>query len=218
MTYPPQPGQPGPYGQQPQQGQHGGQQPPIGPGQYGRYGQAPVPQQYAGPPGHPGGEPPKSKRGLVIAIVVAVLVLAGGGTTVWLLTRGDDDSDSAAQDPTTQQSEPTADDPTSEESPTSEPTSAGAGAGDPNAVSTVAQEYVTAVNGVDEAAATQLTCDKSTPGTLYEVVAGQGQVQAGEVTMVSDDTATVGITLQGGSSASTPLRLLLEDGAWCVAI
>jgi hypothetical protein len=199
MTYPPQPGH---YEQQPQYGQ---------PSQFPQhpYGQ----QQYGGHPGYPGGEPPKSKQGMIIAIIViAVLVLGGGGVTVWLLNKDDSASNTASEETTTQPSEDSpADDPTSEDSPTDEPS------GGEAELTTVAQQYADAINNEDEAAATQLMCDKTEPGTLYTTIAGQVKVDIGKAEIV-DDSATVDFTVQGAGDQTIQLYFDLQDDAWCVSI
>jgi hypothetical protein len=235
MTYPPQPGQPDPYGQQnpygqqpgqpgqygqpPQPGQYG--QPQTGPqpqgGPYGQYQTGPQPQYgqqpYGGQPGYPGGGPPpqKSKTGMIVAIVVAVVVLVGGGGfAVWQLTKSDEPSNNAS-DNTSQTEEPT-----SGENPTSE--DPGPGGGGDAEVKGVAQDYADAVNNEDEAAATELMCDKSGPGTLYTQASGKAQVEIGTVNMYSDTTATVGIIIQGGSGEEIDMPFEVKDGSWCVTL
>lgn len=249
----PQPGQygqqqPGQYGQypqtgpQPQQGgypqtgpqpQQGGY-PQTGPqpqaGQYGQYGQTaqfgqdPYGQQpYGGQPGYPGGEPPKSKRGMIIAIIaIAVLVLGGGGVTIWLLTKDDGKSNSASGDPS-QTTGPTTteDSPSLEDSPSDEPTSGtDSPSGDATgAVTAVAQDYADAVNSSNESAATDLMCDKTGPGVLYTELAGQVPVEPGEVEIVSETMATVSYTAQGNADGpAAPLFFQYKDGAWCVTV
>ncbi len=83
-------GQP-PYGQpqygQPQYGQPPGQPP---------YGQPPYGQPW-GPPGGPGGQPPKSNKNTMIALVVAaVVVLAAVGAGLFFLFRGSDPGPAAS--------------------------------------------------------------------------------------------------------------------------
>lgn len=241
MTYPPQqPGQPGPYGQDPygqqqQPGQYGQQ-----PGQYGQYGQQPgqygqqQPGQTAqfgqygqqpGQPGFPGGEPPKSKTGMIVAIVViAVLVLGGAGVGIYLLTKEDDKGNSASDNQTSESNKP---DPTSEDSdPTSEdsdptdsdPTGGSGGLGEEELLDT-AQQYADAVNDSDEAAATELTCEQSSAGVLYDTAAGQGsEVQLGEPEIMSEGYATVEIKLGGSSAQAVPLPFEVKDDAWCVSV
>jgi hypothetical protein len=220
------PGQYGQYGQQPQTGPQpqmgppqAGPQPPYG--QTAQFGDPYGQQQPYGQPGFQGGEPPKSKRGMVIAIIViAVLVLGGGGVAVWQLTKGDDNPN--ASDNTSQTTEPPSDaPPTSEDSPSDEPPSeTGSPSGDTSAVQTVAQEYADAVNSSNEAAATALMCNKSGgPGVLYTELAGQVPVEPGEIEMVSDDTATVKYTAQGDAGGpAAPLFFENQDGAWCVTV
>jgi hypothetical protein len=215
--------QPGQYGQQP--GQYGqtsqfGPQDPYGQQQHDPYGQQP---QYGQQPGSPGGEPPKSKRGMIIAIVViAVLVLGGGGFAVWQLTKSDDSPDTAGNetsqpnDPTTGAEptgeEPTGEDPTSEEPTGEEPTDSGG----EEAVRGVAENYVTAVNDSDEPGATELTCRKTDGGALYTAAAGRGKVAVGDITMDSDTSAQVNIEVVGSGAQAVPLPFEFQDGAWCV--
>jgi hypothetical protein len=158
---------------------------------------------------------------MIIAIVViAVLVLGGGGVAVWLLTKSDDKPSNNASDSTSQSSAPSTDEST-DESPTDESTDEsepGGGGGGQDEVSSVAQDYADAVNGQDKAGATDLTCDKTGPGVLYEQLAGQVQVETGQVNMTSDEQATVDYTVQGGGDQAVPLFFELKDGAWCVTV
>jgi hypothetical protein len=211
VTYPPQP--PGPYGQDPY-----GQQPPGG--QAGQFGPGPYGQQ----PGVPGGEPPKSKTGLIIAVVVvAVLVLGVAG---YLLTDGDDPSDCASEGSTGCTQEPAAQDeptpggegPVSPEEPTDEP-AGGNGAGvSEEELREIAQSYVDAVNAQDEQAAMQHTCVASDPGALYESVAGTGTVvSVGDVQMNGETFANVDLVFGDSVNGNRmPLPMTVQDGSWCV--
>jgi hypothetical protein len=220
MTYPPQ--QPGPYGQDPS-----GRQPP---GQYGQFGQPPGgqagqfgPGPYGRQPGGPGGEPPKRRTGLVIAVVVvAVLVLGVGG---YLLTDGDDPQDCASGGSTGCTQEPAARDepapggegPVSPAEPTEEP-AGGNGAGvSEDELQEIAQSYVDAVNAQDEQAAMQHRCVASGPGALYETDDGTGTISVGDVRMLSETFAHVDIFFGDPANGNRmPLPLTVQDGSWCV--
>jgi hypothetical protein len=151
---------------------------------------------------------------VVIAIVVvAVLVLGGGGVAVWLLTR-DDGSGSATPGTTGQTA---GGGPTGGNNPTTGAPTSGGGGGE-EALKTVAQSYFAALNKRDESAATQLTCEKSDPGALWEGLATDVKVTLDRVEMVSNTSATVFYKLQDSSSnASMPILMAFEDGAWCVS-
>jgi hypothetical protein len=220
MTYPPQPGQPAPqnpYGQQPgQPGQYGQQPQPGQPGQYGQppqYGQQP----YGGQPGYPGGGPPpkKSRTGLIIGIVLAaVLVLGGGSVAVWQLTKGDDSGKGASGD-TSQSANPPSEG--SDQTSGSDPSGGNEDPGGQAAVTAAAEKYADAINNKDEAAATEVMCDKSSgAGTLYTSINGQAKVSLGDTKMASDTTATVGFILEGASGDPLLIPFEFTDGAWCV--
>jgi cytoskeletal protein RodZ len=146
---------------------------------------------------------------MIIAIVViAVLVLGGGSVAVWLLNK-DSDSKGASGDTTSQTSEPTTEESTSD---------SGSDSGGEDAVSGVASDYADAVNGTDEAAATALTCDKGDAGTLYTSLAGKAQVEVGKVDMLTDELATVDITVVGSTTGAIAMPFEYKDGSWCVSI
>jgi hypothetical protein len=231
MTYPPQPGQPDPYGRQqgppdqygqPPAGQYGqyGQQAPYGQPQYGQpeygqpqYGQQPYGQPQYGAPGQPGGQPPKSNTGKIVAIVViAVLVLGGGGLAVWLLNK-DDGPDNGAQETTSQTA---GNGPATGDTPTGESTPSGGGGEEE--LTTVAQNYFEALNNRDEPAATELTCTKDTPGVLWGALGADVKVEFDRVDMASDTSATVFYKLKDSTvDASAPIFMAFKDGAWCVS-
>ncbi|MBC6450611.1 hypothetical protein [Actinokineospora xionganensis] len=255
MTYPPQ--QPGPYGQDP----HGqpdpyGQQPygqpptwgqPQGYDQTQQYGQVP-PDPYNAPDPYsqqqqqqyggygPGGEPPKSNTGKIVAIVaIALLVLGGAGTGVYFLnkssdkpstTAGTDQSTSAKPRPTTTEDEPTE---TTEETTTTTTTKkAGGGGGAGTAdIAALAEKYADAVNAKDEAAATALTCSGTDPGILYTSVADAGAEDvevkatvAGEPSLIGAENAKVDIDVVIGGSSPLKFPIVLEKRpkGWCVSI
>jgi hypothetical protein len=193
MTYPPQP--PGPYGQRP----HGQQ------------------------PGGSGGEPPKSKTGLILAVVVvAFLVLGVAG---YLLTGGDEPSDCASEGSTGCSQEPAPEDEpgpdvggtVSQEESTDEPAGGGAGVSEEE-LQEIAQSYVDAVNAQDEQAAMQHTCVATDPGALYESVAGSGTVVSiGDVQMNGETYANVDLVFGAPANGNRmPLPMTLQDGSWCV--
>ena len=166
-----------------------------------------------GHPGYPSGQPPKGKQGVIIAIIViAVLVLGGGGVTLWLLNKDDGASEQTFQPPGPKTEDSPTDNPASEDSPTEGPTDREAEA----AVTAVAQQYADAINNEDEAAATQLMCDKTEPGTLYTTVVGQIKVDIGKAEVAADDSATVDFTVRGAGNDPTMMFFELRNGAWCV--
>jgi hypothetical protein len=217
MTSRPQPGRPDPYNSQGTPGQYG-QQPLNRP--YGQYGQANSSeqnpygqQQYGGQAGYPGGRPPRSRKGAIIAIVVAGLVLGGGGVTAWLLST--DDGPSTSNDGRSKNAAPAT--PRTSE-PIDGPT-ATADTGGEEAVSAAAQAYLDAVNNQDEPAAIGLMCTKADPGLVYHELAGQVRVEkASGVTITSATTATVNYAAQGDDLLQAPLLFSFIDGAWCVTL
>jgi hypothetical protein len=203
MTYPSPP--PGPFGQGPWHSQQ-----PTGP--YGQSGQKPDWQQ----PGFPGGRPPKNKIGLVAAVMgITVLVL---GVSIYLLTNNDDEpSTSAVEDPTGRSEGSTSgnEEPTSGEERTDEPTGAdGGGSPEEDALAT-AQSYADAVNSENEQAATQVSCDPTAPGILYETVGGSGvELSIGEAQVSGDGSVLVEFFIGDGEALLVPL--LVQGDAWCV--
>ena len=79
---------------------------------------------------------------------------------------------------------------------------------------TAARDYVDAVNGRDEAAATALTCERANPGTLYSVTEGR-EVRLGRVEVLEGAVGSAQVRVGEGETA-----LLLEkrEDGWCVAI
>ncbi|SDI05943.1 hypothetical protein SAMN05192558_101819 [Actinokineospora alba] len=262
MTYPPQQpgpygqdpqGQPDPYGQQqpygqPGYGQQPGQQPawgqPQGYDQTQQYGQvpqdpynAPDPysqqqQQQFGGYG-PGGVPPKSNTGKIVAIVaIALLVLGGAGTGVYFLTKGDDkpsttagtDSTSSAKPkPTTTEEEPT--ESSEETTTTTKKSSGGGGAGGGGAdIAAAGQKYADAVNAKDEAAAKALTCDGTDPGIMYTSVTDGGAdakvTVVGEPTLYGDENGKVDteVVIGGSSPIKFPIVFEKKSKGWCVSL
>ena len=70
------------------------------------------------------------------------------------------------------------------------------------------------MNDRDEVAATALTCDRASPGTLYSVTDGRA-VRLGEVEIVAGAVGTAQVRVGEGEA-----ELLLEkqEDSWCVAI
>lgn len=218
MTYPPQQ----PYGQDP----YGQQQ--------GAYGQDPYGQQSAyGQPQYgggftPGGEPPKKKNtGMIVAIVViAVLVLGGGVTTAIVLTSGDDKKTAEEGDPSTTKKKPTGDNTSDEETTddddtTTEDTTEDDPSGGDSDVLAVTEDYLEAVSDLDESAATELVCDQSGAGILYETFSSYGYtwVVNGEPDVdTSIGFATVNVAPTSDSSMELPISLSDEGGSWCITI
>ncbi|MGH3881509.1 MAG: hypothetical protein ACRDSK_31170 [Actinophytocola sp.] len=77
-----------------------------------------------------------------------------------------------------------------------------------------ARDYVDAVNGRNEAAATALTCERANPGTLYSVTEGRA-VRLGRVEVLEGAVGSAQVRVGEGETA-----LLLEkrENGWCVAI
>ena len=77
-----------------------------------------------------------------------------------------------------------------------------------------ARDYVDAVNGRDEAAATALTCERANPGTLFSVTEGR-EVRLGRVEVLEGAVGSAQVRVGEGETA-----LLLErrENGWCVAI
>ncbi|HEY7595529.1 MAG TPA: hypothetical protein VH969_20425 [Actinophytocola sp.] len=78
----------------------------------------------------------------------------------------------------------------------------------------VARDYVVAVNGRDEAAATALTCERKDPGTLYSVTGGR-EVRLVRVEVLEGAVGSAQLRVGDGETA-----LLMEkrEDRWCVAI
>ncbi|WP_159001561.1 hypothetical protein [Streptomyces sp. SBT349] len=200
MSLPPQ--QPGPWGGGPDHGRQPGPYPPQqAPGGYGQ-------------PGPYGGEPPKSRNGLIVAIVAIAVLLLGGGA-IYLLTEDDEPTSGASQDPSDSPEPSDAEEePPPEEEPTDDPGAGGGGGSDEDLLA-VAQDYVNAVNAADEAAATALMCGQTDPGGLYSAVAGSATVvTVGEIT--SSDGTEAFVELIIGSQPPLPSPFDFTDGSWCV--
>lgn len=135
---------------------------------------------------------------MIIAILVVVVLLVGGGLTFFLLNQGDDPSGTASQAPTTDQQDP-------------------AEGGTEADLAAVGQAYADAINAEDVAAATELTCQGSSPGAVYEGAAGgNSEISLGEVNITGADYGTVGIII--GSQPDLPMPMSFQDGSWCVSM
>lgn len=199
-----------------------------------------------GDPGEVVTEPPRpGRRGpaVIVAIVlVALLVLGAIGTGVYLLVRPSGSttgtSDSAAPSDSSEQPGP------SDGSPTDSPTDPGTGApppadpgstmpesapGGPAAPNTVAPpelkdvaaRYLDAVNARNVAAATALTCDKQSPGSVYEIIQDGGSLALGQQAQVFGSELgllELTLTLPDKSTGPGVLGLEFKNNAWCVAL
>jgi len=198
MTYPPH--HPGSYGQEPQHyfpRQPGSEHAPPPAFQYGQQ-----PSQQGQLPGYPGGPPPRKKIGMIVAVLAAVLVVAGGTTTILLVTSDNKPPASAGQEPTGGQ----------------EPTNGGEGptsGTDETAMVEVAQAYLDTIAEEDEAAATDLTCEGTNSGALYEATVGAGVELSLGKAEVDGEYGTVEILI--GAQEPLPMPMSVQDGTWCVA-
>jgi len=199
-----------------------------------------------GDPGEVVTEPPRpGGRGpaVIVAIVVAALLVLGGiGTGIYLLVRpsgstagAGQSTDSAAPSGSSGPSGP------SDSSPTgspgtgvpppagpgpSVPESAPGGPAAPNTVAPpelkdVATRYVDAVNARNAAAATALTCDKQSTGSVYEISQDGGMLALGQQAQVFGSELgllELTITLPDGSTGPGVLGLELKNNAWCVSL
>jgi len=180
-----------PYGGQDPYGQSYGQgQPPYG--QQPQYGQP----QFGG--GFTPGEPPKKNTGMIVA--------------------------SASGDPSTTKNKPTATEEeanssTYDEEPTEETTDDIGGGADEEEILTVADEYLTALNNVDQSAATALVCNNTDAGILFTSFSSFGYNWIMDDTTVSatGGFATVDVYPDNDQSLTVPLSLTEESGSWCVA-
>jgi len=77
-----------------------------------------------------------------------------------------------------------------------------------------ARDYVVAVNGRDEAAATGLTCERADPGTLYSVTGGR-EVRLVHVEVIE---GAVGAARVRVGDEETELLMEMQEDGWCVAI
>lgn len=201
----------------------------------------PAPAQF-GDPGEVVTEPPRpGGRGLavIVAIVVAALLVLGGiGTGIYFLLRPSGSTDGSAQ--TSDSAAPSG---SSAASPTG-PTAPGTGApppadpgstkpesvpGGPAAPSTVAPpelkdvaaRYVDAVNARNVGAATALTCDKQSPGSVYEITDDGGTLALGQQSQVFGSELgllELIVTLPDESTGPGVLGLEFKNNAWCVAL
>lgn len=103
-----------PYGSQPQQPPYGGPQPQYGQQPYGQEPTAP----YGGPVPPPG--PPKRNLGLIGGIVVGATVLVLGAVLLVTLNLRGDEGDVAGGDETTSSAEPSEEETSPQEDPTTE--------------------------------------------------------------------------------------------------
>jgi hypothetical protein len=201
MSYPPQ-GHP----QQPHNAPPPGYStPPAGP-----------PPGYAGPQGPPpygygggSGGPPPRRTGLIAVIGGVLAVVIAAVVIVVVIAQGNDDGESSGPDAT--RTEP------GQSSTESTSPSASAPANAEAAVLAVGKAYAAAVNRSDKQAATNLMCEKTSPGAMYEAGAGEAQYQVGEVEILNPTTATVGMITVGASGRAIPLPFSLKD-TWCVAV
>jgi hypothetical protein len=76
------------------------------------------------------------------------------------------------------------------------------------------RDYVDAVNGRDEPAATALTCERADPGALFTATGGD-EVLLGEVEILSGAVGTARVRVGDGTTA---LLLERQEDGWCVAI
>jgi hypothetical protein len=216
MSYPP--GQQGPY-QQP-----GGY--PQGPYQqsYPPYQQGPGYQQ--GPP------PQRNRTGLIIAIVALVVIVLAGGGLVLFLARGEGteaptaqpSQNASAPSPTPETSEPESV-PPSPTAPASTPaaTPSVKERGNPADVAVVrslAQKYVNAINGQQEATARALTCGKDTPGITYTLFAGTYRnMSLTGVEVMSPTSASFDLRPRPDSTVPVGVTVFRRGSSpWCVLI
>ncbi|MGH3758877.1 hypothetical protein [Actinophytocola sp.] len=153
---------------------------------------------------------------IAVLLLAASLVLGVLGLGVYLLFfRPDPDPEAGEPRPG-----PTAPaDPTAPEGTDSRPGGGTDSTAEPGRVSTdelesTARDYVDAVNGRDEAAATDLTCERENAGTLFSVTEGR-EVRLVEVEVLEGAVGTAQLRVGDGETA-----LLLEnrEDRWCVAI
>lgn len=69
----------------------------------------------------------------------------------------------------------------------------------------------------DKQTATDLTCEKTSSGVMYNTSAGRAQYRVGKVAILHSTKATVDMFTLGGSVRGVPLPLSLRD-TWCVAV
>ena len=81
-------------------------------------------------------------------------------------------------------------------------------------LSSVARDYVDAVNDQNKVAATALTCGRADPGTLYSVTGGR-EVRLGDVEIIEGAVGSAQVRVGDGEA-----ELLFEkqEDGWCVAI
>lgn len=201
-----------------------------------------------GDPGEVVTEPPRpGGRGpaVIVAIVVAALLVLGGiGTGIYLLVRPSGSTAGTGQ--TTGSAVPSGSQGpsgSSDASTTGSPADPGTGAppagsgsavpesvpGGPAAPNTVAPpelkdvavRYVDAVNARNAAAATALTCDKQSTGSVYEISQDGGTLALGQQAQVFGSELgllELTITLPDGSTGPGVLGLELKNNAWCVSL
>lgn len=168
---------------------------PQQPGHPGPY----PPQQPHYPP-QPGPPPPRRRTGLIVALVAIgvamVLAIGGAGLVVYFLTRDAGTSGSQEAGP-----------------------AAGSSSGSEEDLRAIAQRYVDAVNRSDEAAATELTCRRTSAGTLYETASGRGsEMIIDKLSVDGPGKGSVYFAIAGSTARAVPLPFEVRDGAWCVAV
>ncbi|GAB3443662.1 hypothetical protein [Actinophytocola sediminis] len=159
---------------------------------------------------------------IAVLLLTAGLVLGGIGFGIYLVVRPESVADQGAPPPpvtsatappvsTSRETTPRETTPEPEPGTGSGSTAVeGSGAGPRE----TAQDYVTAVNDRDESSATALTCQRTDPGTLFEVTDGR-RVRLGEVEVIEGSVASA--TVRVGDD-ETALLLENQEDRWCVAI
>jgi hypothetical protein len=149
----------------------------------------------------------------VIAVIGGVLAVVIAAVVIVVMAQGNDDGQSSG--------------PVAPSTGTGQSTGSGESTGAPSgsapanakaAVLAVGKAYAAAVNRSDKQAATNLTCEKTSPGAMYEAGAGKAQYQVGAVEILNSTKATVGMITVGASGYAVPLPFSLAGDTWCVAV
>ena len=155
---------------------------------------------------------------VTLLLLIAGLIVSGIGVGVYLMVRPDPDPSPEVDAPPVTSGRPGTTTPGTTTAPDpGEGTGSGSTAvetPEESDLRSVAADYVDAVNARDEAAATELTCQGTGPGTLFPVGEGREVTLTG-VEVIEGPVASATVRVGDGETA---LLLENQEDGWCVAI
>jgi hypothetical protein len=149
---------------------------------------------------------------IAVLLLGTVLVLGVLGLGGYLLFSGSDTPGEPGAPRADAPADPTSSSGTS--SGTSSGSGSAAGPASAEELESTVRDYVDAVNGRDEPAATALTCERADPGALFTATGGD-EVLLGKVEILSGAVGTARVRVGDGTTA---LLLEMQEDGWCVAI